>query len=114
MEYTTIKIDKITKERIVKYSRNLKMTQGNFLSYILEIAEKNNFQKEVGIDLIKKNISEDNNRIIGFIKTNDKSVNQVNKNLETVLNTIEKSSERRHEDLTDKINKIFKVLLLKN
>jgi hypothetical protein len=111
MEYTTIKIDKITQEKIKKYSRQLKLTQGNFLGLILEIAEKNNFKIEVGIDLIKKAIQEENNVVKSFIKQNDKKIIQLNENLEVIFKTIEENSEERNDEIKTRLNQIIKVLL---
>lgn len=83
-----IKIKMFTKERIVKHSKRLKMTQGDFVELCLDVAEKANFVNEYPTEHLLKFQRDETNRIIGFIKIQDKNLIQVEQNIYHFLQNI--------------------------
>lgn len=82
-----IKIKKFTKERIVKHSKRLGMTQGDFVELCIDVAEKANFVNEYPTEHLLKFQRDETNRIIGFIKVQDKNLIQVEQNIYHFLKT---------------------------
>lgn len=95
-----IKIKMFTKERIVKHSKRLKMTQGDFVELCLDVAEKANFVNEYPTEHLLKFQREETNRIIGFIKVQDKNLIQVEQNIYHFLQNIS----------SNKTDDFFKIL----
>ena len=81
MKTTTIAVKNYIKERVIKHSKRLELNQNDLIEICLDIAEKNNFINDYSIEVILKNQVKEANRIIGFIKTQDKSLLQIQENI---------------------------------
>ncbi len=111
MKDSSIKIKSYTKERIKKHCSLLNFTQNELIELLLDIGEKNNFSNENLFHQIKKHTTAETNRIIGFLKTQDKMINQNSANIETAYKGIINNSEISTEELISKINRISKILI---
>lgn len=76
-----IKIKLFTKERVVRHSKRMKMTQGDFIELCLDVAEKANFINEYPTEHLLKFQRGETNRIIGFLKVQDKNMIQIEQNI---------------------------------
>lgn len=78
---TTVRVKPYTKELILKHSRKLKISQNDFIEKAILAAEQHNFSTEIPLKQIEKNQTIQANRIIGFLKTQDKNLHQVEQNI---------------------------------
>ena len=90
MKTTTIAVKNYIKERVIKHSKRLELNQNDLIEICLDIAEKNNFINDYSIAVILKNKVQEANRIIGFIKTQDKSLLQIQENIIYKINNSER------------------------
>ena len=104
MKTTTIAVKNYIKERVIKHSKRLELNQNDLIEICLDIAEKNNFINDYSIEVILKNQVKEANRIIGFIKTQDKSLLQIQENIIYKINNserkISKEDMNRRNDIT--------------
>lgn len=111
MKITTVAVKSYIKERIIKYSNQLKLNQNDLIDLCLNIAEKNNFKDDFAIDVITKNQTQEINRLIGFLKTQDKNLLQVQEN---IIYKIEKLNTERKESLNKEDIRQLIELIQKN
>ena len=106
MKTTTIAVKNYIKERVIKHSKRLELNQNDLIEICLDIAEKNNFINDYSIEVILKNQVKEANRIIGFIKTQDKSLLQIQENIIYKINNSERKISK--EDIKEIIDLIQK------
>ena len=106
MKTTTIEVKNYIKERVIKHSKRLELNQNDLIEICLDIAEKNNFINDYSIEVILKNQVKEANRIIGFIKTQDKSLLQIQENIIYKINNSERKISK--EDIKEIIDLIQK------
>ena len=105
-----IRVSSYTHERILKFSKYFKMNQGSFIESVLNIAEKQNFSSEVQTDILQKSMQKETNRLIGFIKTQDKKIDD----FETrILAVLESKEVEKHQLDSDEYFAIFKEIFNK-
>ena len=73
---TSVRVQAYTKELINKHSKRLGLSQGDLIEKAISVAEKLNFEYDLPLDEIKKNQVLETNRLIGFLKTQDKNLKQ--------------------------------------
>ena len=114
MKDTSIRIKSHTKERLDKYSKRLKLTHNELIELLINIGEKNNFEDNYHVEIIEKIIQKESNRVIGFIRTQDKMIQQNSDNLESVYKNIELNERKRHNETLEKITTIINNIRLIN
>jgi hypothetical protein len=78
---TTIRVKPYTKELILKHSRKQKITQNDLVEKAILVAEQSNFSTEIPLKQIEKMQVQQTNRIIGFLKIQDKNLHQAEENI---------------------------------
>lgn len=78
---TTIRVKPYTKELILKHSRKQKITQNDLVEKAILVAEQSNFSTEIPLKQIEKMQVQQTNRIIGFLKMQDKNLHQAEENI---------------------------------
>jgi len=78
---TTVRVKSYTKELINKHSKRLGISQGDLIEKAISVAEKLNFDYDLPLDEIKKMQVSETNRLIGFLKTQDKNLKQTEENI---------------------------------
>jgi hypothetical protein len=78
---TTVRVQSYTKELINKHSKRLGMSQGDLIEKAILVAEKLDFEYDLPLDEIRKMQVSETNRLIGFIKTQDKNLKQTEQNI---------------------------------
>lgn len=94
---STVRVKPYTKELILKHSRNRKISQNELIEQAILCAEQHNFSTEIAIKQIEKNQTIQANRIIGFLKTQDKNLAQIEENI--YQSTLSKLRADRNEVL---------------
>lgn len=89
---TTVRVQSYTKERIIKYSKKFKISQGELIDRAISVSEKLDFEYNLPLDEIKKMQVSETNRLIGFLKTQDKNLKQTEQNIYHFFN------KNLHED----------------
>lgn len=74
---STTRVSSHTKELILKHSRKMKISQNELIERAILCAEQHNFSTEIAIKQIERNQVIQANRIIGFIKTQDKIIAEI-------------------------------------
>ena len=74
---TTIRVKPYTKELIIKHSRAKKITQNDLVEMAILVAEKMNFKYDLPLKQIEKKQVTETNRLIGFLKTQDKNLEEL-------------------------------------
>lgn len=85
---TSVRVKSYTKELIIKHSKRQKITQDELIERAILLAEKNNFEFDLPVKKIEKYQISNTNRIIGFLKTQDKNLIQTENNIIDYLNKI--------------------------
>jgi hypothetical protein len=78
---STVRVKPYTKELILKHSRKQKISQSELIERAILCAEQHNFSTEITVKQIEKNQQKEANRIIGFLKMQDKNLNQMEENI---------------------------------
>ncbi|MCG8768610.1 hypothetical protein [Tenacibaculum finnmarkense] len=78
---SSVRVKQHTKELIQKNSKKHKITQDELIFRAINIAEKMNFEYDLPLAEIKKNQVIQTNRLIGFLKTQDKNLKQTEENI---------------------------------
>lgn len=78
---STVRVQSYTKELINKHSKRLGMSQGDLIEKAILVAEKLNFEYDLPLDEIKRIQVSETNRLIGFLKTQDKNLKQTEENI---------------------------------
>lgn len=78
---SSVRIKPHTKELILKHSRKRKISQNELIEQAILCAEQHNFSIEIPLKQIEKNQTIQANRIIGFLKTQDKNLQQMEENI---------------------------------
>lgn len=78
---TTIRVKPYTKELIIKHSRAKRLTQNDLVEKAILVAEKMNFEYDLPLKEIEKMQVSQTNRLIGFLKTQDKNLKQTEENI---------------------------------
>ena len=78
---STVRVQSYTKELINKHSKKLGISQGDLIEKAISVAEKLNFEYDLPLDEIKKMQVSETNRLIGFLKTQDKNLKQTEDNI---------------------------------
>jgi hypothetical protein len=78
---STVRVKPYTKELIIKHSRRQKISQSELIERAILSAEQHNFSTEIPLKQIEKNQQKEANRIIGFLKMQDKNLHQMEENL---------------------------------
>ena len=91
---TTIRVKMYTKELIVKHSRAKKMTQNDLVEQAILVAEKINFEYNLPLKEIEKKQVIQTNRLIGFLKIQDKNLKQTEENIYHFFNNRLKEDRR--------------------
>lgn len=94
---TTVRVKTYTKELISKHSKKQKLTQNDLIEKAILVAEKMNFEYELPLQKIEKSQVHQTNRMIGFLKTQDKNMAQMEQNIYNFFN--QKLREDRREIL---------------
>lgn len=94
---TTVRVKTYTKELISKHSKKQKLTQNDLIEKAILVAEKMNFEYELPLQKIEKSQVQQTNRMIGFLKTQDKNMAQMEQNIYNFFN--QKLREDRREIL---------------
>lgn len=89
---STVRVQSYTKELINKHSKKLKISQGELIERAISVAEKLNFEYDLPLNEIKKMQVSETNRLIGFLKTQDKNLKQTEENIYNYF------SKNLHED----------------
>lgn len=79
---SVVRVNSYTKDKIKTLSKKKGLTQGELILKALEVAEKMNFEYDLPLDKIAKNQVKESNRIIGFLKQQDKNMLQLEKNIQ--------------------------------
>ena len=82
---TTVRVKTHTKELILKHSRKRKISQNDLIEQAILCAEQHNFSTEIPLKQIEKNQTIQANRIIGFLKTQDKNLSQIEDNIYNMM-----------------------------
>jgi len=78
---TTVRVLPYTKELILKHSKKQGITQNDLIEKAILVAEQSNFSYEIPLKQIEKMQVLQANRIIGFLKTQDKNLLQTEENI---------------------------------
>jgi len=78
---STVRVKSYTKELILKHSQKQKISQSELIERAILCAEQHNFSTEITIKQIEKSQQKEANRIIGFLKMQDKNLRQTEENL---------------------------------
>jgi len=78
---TTVRVQSYTKELINKHSKRLGISQGELIERAISVAEKLDFEYDIPLNEIKKMQVSETNRLIGFLKTQDKNLKQTEENI---------------------------------
>ena len=78
---STIRVQSYTKELINKHSKKLKISQGELVERAISVAEKLNFEYNLPLEEIRKIQVSEINRLIGFLKIQDKNLKQTEENI---------------------------------
>lgn len=78
---TTVRVKPYTKELIIKHSRAKNLTQNDLVEKAILVAEKMNFEYNLPLKEIEKMQVSQTNRLIGFLKTQDKNLKQTEENI---------------------------------
>mgnify|MGYP000176854042 FL=1 len=78
---TSVRVQSYTKELINKHSKRLGLSQGDLIEKAISVAEKLNFEYHLPLEEIKKTQVSEANRLIGFLKTQDKNLRQTEENI---------------------------------
>lgn len=97
-----IRVSSYTHERILKFSKMFKLKQGVFIDIVIDIAEKCNFSSETQTEILQKSTTKDINRLIGFLKIQDKNAQVFEKKVMEKLheNSIQNTPLDSNEFLT--------------
>tara|TARA_B100002049_G_scaffold236470_1_gene223277 strand:- start:6762 stop:7247 length:486 start_codon:yes stop_codon:yes gene_type:complete len=75
---STVRVQPYTKELINKHAKRLGISQNDLIYKAILSAEKNDFEDE---NLLEKTLKNQLDRVFGFLKTQDKNLVQVEKNI---------------------------------
>ncbi len=89
---TTVRIKPYTKELIIKHSKRMRITQNDLIELAILVAEKMGFEYNLPLKEIEKKQILQTNRLIGFLKIQDKNLKQTEENIYTFF------KERLRED----------------
>jgi hypothetical protein len=78
---SVVRVNSYTKDMINRISKKKGISQGELILRALEVAEKMNFEYDLPLDKIAKNQTKESNRIIGFLKQQDKNMSQLEQNI---------------------------------
>ena len=78
---STVRVQPYTKELISKHSKRLGISQGDLIEKAISVAEKLGFEYDLPLGEIKKMQVSETNRLIGFLKTQDKNLKQTEENI---------------------------------
>lgn len=101
---THIRVYRLTRDKINSLADKWNTTQAKAMERIFLSAESVNFQTEEEPKIIEQIVTKHSNRIIGFLKTQDNNLMQVQKNLIYVMkggnvSEIEKPEHQKRDEL---------------